>query len=137
VDEGDSANVQRCLARICSAGAAGLEALGNHPREDAQHHVEHCAIALHELAQALGHGQHPLAHRQARKGVIGQMRRRFHHAPRGAREAHASALAGEGHEVVVRAVTAAGARKAVGEDAAPQILAKLLAHIGLAGTVVA
>jgi hypothetical protein len=95
------------------------------------------AIALHEVAQALGHRQHPLAHRQAREDVIGEMRRRLHHAPRVARGADTPAFAGEGHEVVVRAVSAAGTGKAVGKDAAFEVFAKRLAHIGLGSAAVA
>jgi hypothetical protein len=37
-------------------------------------------IALQEIAQARRHRQYPLPHRQAREDVIGQMRRRRHHA---------------------------------------------------------
>ena len=94
-----------------------------------QHHIQHGPITLHKVSQALGHGQHPLAHRQARENVVCEMRRRLHHASRVARGAYASAFAGEGHEVVVRAVGAAGAGKAVGENAALQILGKRLAHV--------
>jgi hypothetical protein len=74
-------------------------------------------ITPHEVAQALGHRQHPLAHRQARKNVWSDP----------------PSFAGEGHEVVAPAVSAARTRKAVGEDAALQIFAKRLAHIGLGG----
>jgi hypothetical protein len=61
----------------------------------------------------------------------------FHHAPRVARGADATALAGIGHEVVVPAVITPGPGKAVGENAALQILAKRLANIRLGGVVVA
>ena len=44
------------------------------------------------------------------------MRRRLYHAPGVARGADTPAFAGEGHKVVVRAVSAAGAGKALGKD---------------------
>ena len=75
-------------------------------------------------------------HRQARKDVIRQVRRRLHHAPGIARGAHASAFAGIGDEVVVPAVVTPRPGKAVGEDAALQILAKGLGDIRLWGVVV-
>jgi hypothetical protein len=103
---------------------------------DVQHHVQHYSITLQKKAQALWHRQHPLAHWQAGQDVVCQMRRSLRHTPRVARGAYASAFAGEGHEVVVRAVSAAGAGKAVGKDAALQILSKRLAYIGLGGAVI-
>jgi acyl-CoA synthetase (AMP-forming)/AMP-acid ligase II len=69
--------------------------------------------------------------------VIGEMRRRLHHALRVARGAYAPAFAKEGHKLVMCAISAAGAGKAVDEDAARQIFAQRLAHIKLGGTVVA
>ena len=88
---------------------------------------------LHEVVQGRGHREHPLAHRQAGKNMIAEVRRRLHHAMRVARGADTSACAGEGHEVVVSAVVAPGPGKAVGKDAAFQLFAKDLADIGLEG----
>ena len=68
--------------------------------------------------------------------MIRKVCRRLCHAPGVARGADSPALAGEGYEVVVPAVGAAGAGKGVGEDAALQIFAKRLADIGLGGVVV-
>ena len=133
VNEGDSSDMQGCFVYMRRTSAVPLQALGNHPQKDAQHHIEHGPVALHEVAQPLGHRQYPLAHRQTGENMIGQMHRRLHHAPRVARGAHASTFAGKGHEVVVRAVSAAGADKAVGKDAAFEVFAKRLAHIGLGG----
>ena len=136
VNEGHGADVQGSLVHIRRTRAMSLQALRDDPQKDAQHHVQYRPITLHEVAQPLGHRQHPLAHRQAREDVIGQVRRRLHHAPRVARGADTPAFAVEGHEVVVRAVSAAGAGKAVGKDAAFKVFAKRLAHIGLGGAVV-
>jgi len=55
------------------------------------------AAAVQEVAQPLGHRQHPLAHRQAREDVISQMRRRLHNVLGVARRAHAAPLAGESY----------------------------------------
>lgn len=61
--------------------------------------------------------------------MIAQLRRRVHHAPRVARRADTRAHVGEGHKVVLFAVTTADARKAVGEDAIFEVLAKRLTNI--------
>ena len=57
------------------SGAVGLQALFYDPKEDAQHHAQYCGGALHEVAQPLGHRQHPLAHWQAGKHGTTQVRR--------------------------------------------------------------
>ena len=80
VDEGDCANVQGRIVYLRRPWAAGLQALRDDPQENTQHHVEHWPVALHEVAQALWHGQHPLAHRQAGEDVVREVRRRPHHA---------------------------------------------------------
>jgi hypothetical protein len=136
VNEGDCADVQRRLIHTCRTGAVGLQSLRDDPQEDAQHHVEHRPVALHEVAQPFGYRQHPLAHRQAGKNMIRQVCRRLYHAPGVARGAHATAFAGEGHEVVVATIIATGAGKAVGKDAAFEAFAKRLAHIALWRVVV-
>jgi hypothetical protein len=59
---------------ICRTGAVGLQALRNDPQEDAQHHVEHCPVTLHEIAQSLRHREHPLAHRQTGEDVVAEVR---------------------------------------------------------------
>ena len=76
--------MQACLVHMGRTGAVGLQSLCDHPQKDAQHHVQHRPIALHEVPQSLGHGEHPLAHRQSGEYVVGEMRRRLHHASCGA-----------------------------------------------------
>ena len=98
---------------------------------------QHRPVALHEVAQPLRDGEHPLAHRQAGEDVVRQMRGRLHHAPCVARGAHAPAFAGIGDEVVVPAVITPGPGKAMRKDAAFEVFAKGLADIGLGGVVVA
>jgi hypothetical protein len=64
VDESHCADVQGRPVHLGLTWAVGLQALRNDPQEDAQHHVEHCPVALHGVARPLGHRQHPLAHRR-------------------------------------------------------------------------
>jgi hypothetical protein len=82
VYEGDRTDVQGGGVYIGGAWRMSLQALRNDPQEDAQHHIQHYPIALHEVAQPLGNRQHPLAHRQAGKHMVAKMCRRLHHAPR-------------------------------------------------------
>jgi hypothetical protein len=84
VNEGDGTDVQACLVHMAAPGQLACRFVRNDPQEDAQHHIEHWPVALHEVAQPLGHGEHPLAHRQAGEDVVGEVRRRLHHAPCGA-----------------------------------------------------
>ena len=69
VDEGDCANVQGRLVHLGRTGAVVLQDLRYDPQEDAQHHAQYRPVALHEVAQPFRDGEHPLAHRQARKAV--------------------------------------------------------------------
>jgi hypothetical protein len=69
--------------------------------------------------------------------MIGEVRRRLHHAPGVARGADAPAFAGIGNEVVVPAVITPGLGKAVGKDAAFEVFTECLANIRLWGVVVA
>jgi hypothetical protein len=69
--------------------------------------------------------------------MVAQVRRRFGHAPRVARGAYAPAFAGEGHQKVVSAVATESAGKAVGKDAAFQVLLERFAHAGFGAVVVA
>ena len=69
VDESDCANVQGRLVHLGRTGAVVLQALHYDPQEDAQHHAQYRPVTLHEVAQPLRDGEHPLAHRQAPKAV--------------------------------------------------------------------
>ena len=66
-----------------------------------------------------------------------KMRCGLGHSARVARGANTTAFAGKGHQVVVPAVVTPCPRKAVGKDAALQILAKRLLDIGGPGVVLA
>ena len=76
----------QCACRLCAITRF----------EDAQHHIEHWPVALHEVTKPFGDRQHPLAHRQAGEDVVAQVCRRFHHPPRGARGADAGQNARSG-----------------------------------------
>ncbi len=76
-------------------------------KDDAQCAVKGFAVVLEVVAQPLGQGQHPLAHRQAGQDMVGQMRGGLHHAPGVAGGADAAPFAGEGDEKVMAAVVAA------------------------------
>ena len=133
VDESDCANVQGRPVHLGRTGAVVLQALRYDPQEDAKHHVEHRPVSLHEVAQALRHREHPLAHRQAGEHMIAEVRRRLLHAPGVARGADTPAFAGIGHKVVVPAVVTPRPGKAVGKDATFEVFAKGLKNIGLGG----
>jgi|GEM_PF-2377397 len=68
--------------------------------------------------------------------VVRQVRSGLGHSARVARWADTAALAGEGHQIVVPTVIATCPGKAVGKDAAFQILAKSLLDIRWRGVVV-
>src|SRR5262245_24480700 len=69
--------------------------------------------------------ENPLAHGDARKDSVTEMRRGVVHPPRGARWADAPAFAGQAHENVVTAGVAVNARESVSEDAAAPVVSKL------------
>jgi hypothetical protein len=77
VDEGHRAEARRAPGARAMRAQAGL----HHAREQAQGRALEVGVALQDVAQALGHCQHPLPHRQVRQDVISEMRRRHHHAP--------------------------------------------------------
>ncbi len=97
-------------------GAAPAQALLHCAEEHVQRQGLNSRIVLQEVAQAFGHRQHPLAHRQTRDDVIGEMGGRFNHAPGVAGRTHATALARVGDEEVVAARCAPGTGKTVGKD---------------------
>ena len=116
--------------REARARAVRTQLLFHHPQEHAQSSALEIGIAVQEIAQALGHRQHPLPHRQSRQDMIGEMCRRRDHAPGVARWTHAAPLARERDQEVVAALPAAGAGEAMGEDAAFQITAELTLDVG-------
>ncbi|MEO5727839.1 MAG: hypothetical protein ABI134_33475 [Byssovorax sp.] len=71
-------------------------------------------------------GQHPLPHRDVGQDVIYQVRRSVAHPPSRARRARSAAFARERDNDFLTALRARDAQKAVRQDAATQIPAKLL-----------
>lgn len=69
MDEGHRAD--SCLG--ARAGAAGAQVSPNGIEEDTQGAVERLAVVLEMIAQTLGHGEHPLAHRQTGQDMMGQL----------------------------------------------------------------
>jgi len=62
------------------AGAAGAQASLDGIEQDAQSAVERLAVVLEMIAQTLGHGEHPLAHRQTGQDMIHEVGGGLHHA---------------------------------------------------------
>ena len=120
MDEGDRSDSPGDGA----AGALFAQAAFHLGEENAQHRALQGRVALKEVAQPFGHGQHPLPHRQRRKNVIDQVRGCFGHAPRIARGAYATTLAGVGDQEIELTLVAAGAGEAVVEDATLEIAAE-------------
>ena len=100
------------------------QAAFHHGQKNAQHRALQGRVALKEVAQPFGHGEHPLPHRQRRENVIDQVRGSFGHAPGVAGGAHATALAGVCDQEIVLALVAVGSGKAVSKDAAFESAAK-------------
>jgi len=125
VDEGHRAETRRGTR----TRAVRAQALLHHSQQQAQRRTVEIGVALQEVAQALGHGKHPLSHRQRWQDVIGEMRCRRHHAPGIVRWAHAAPLAGNRDQEVVPALPAPGPGKTAGEDATIAVPAKLTLHM--------
>jgi hypothetical protein len=89
--------------------------------KDAQSAVEGFAVVLEVVAQPLGQGEHPLAHRQTGQDMLGEVGGGLRHPPGVARGADAAAFAGEGDEKVMAAFVTAGAGEPVGQDATLQV----------------
>lgn len=82
-------------------------------------------VTVKAVAQPLGQGHDPLAHRQARQDMIDQLGGSLGHPPGVARGADATAFAGEGDEEIVAAPIAPRSCKAIGQNAALQVGAQL------------
>ncbi len=85
-------------------------------QEDPKQGSERLGTMTQEPAQALGKRQDPLASRHPREHMLRKVSRRLGHAARVAARARTSSPATEGHQKVVAAAGATGARKALGKD---------------------
>ena len=77
------------------------------------------------IAQPLGNRQYPLANRQSRKNVVGQVGSGFDHLPGVAGGTDPAALALPGDEKIVTTIAASSARKTMRENAAFEIAVEL------------
>jgi hypothetical protein len=82
-------------------------------REAGQRRVEG-----HLVAKTVGDGQNPLSARDSRQDLSNEVSSGVGHPPADARRAETTALTRERHETAVSAVFAAGAEKAIRQDAA-------------------
>jgi hypothetical protein len=126
LDEGHA--TETGIGRCIGARRAQLRLDG--PQEDLQHAPPQLGVALQEVAQALGKGEHPLAHRQARKHVVDHVRRHLHHAPCVAGRTHPAPLAGERNQEVVPALGAPRPGETVCQDSALEVSTQLTLNPG-------
>ena len=109
----------RFEARLRRGPGTVLSHMGlDHAQEDVPHGTRRYGLALQEVAQPLGHREHPLAHRQGREDVIDQVGGGLGHAPGVARGAECSPFARKGDQEIMPAVRTSGAGEAIGKDAA-------------------
>ena len=95
-------------------------------------HAEHRAcqhvIPRQEISKPVREAQHPLPHGHARQHLVDEAGGGFGHAPAAAARAEATALTGERHEPLERAVGASEARETVSQHPAGQEVSELLFH---------
>jgi hypothetical protein len=97
------------------------------PYEDPEHRPAQAMIVGEPVAQAVGHREHPLAHRHVgRKHVLDEVGGPLGHPPAATARAEAPPFAAEWHEPLERAVGAPHPREAVRQDTAAQELLKLV-----------
>jgi hypothetical protein len=96
VEEGDGADLGVGAERRAGAAQRGADGA----EQDAQHVAGQARVVGQEGADPLRQGEHPLAERQRRQDVVGQVGGHLHHAAGVAGGADAAALAGEGDEAL-------------------------------------
>ena len=122
VQEGDGAQ----LGVRPGAGAGAAERGADGAEQDAEHGAGERGVAGQEGAQALRHGEHPLADGHWGQDVVGQVGGDLDHAAGVAGGTDAATLAGEGDQALGRAGVAADAGKTVRENAAAQVGAEVV-----------
>lgn len=110
------------------AWTAVAERPAERPEQDVEHGPGGRRIPVQEVAETLRDRQHPLADRDGRDHVVGEVGSGRRHAPRVAGGTDAPALAGEGDQEVVAAAGTSGASEAVGQDPAPEVGTELGLH---------
>jgi hypothetical protein len=106
-------------------------------QENAQRQRFDRRIVFEVITQPLRNRQHPLADRQSRENVVGQMGGGFDHSPGVASGTDTTALARPGNEKIVTALGASSAGKAMRENPAFEIAAELAFDMGWAGSALA
>ena len=95
-------------------------------QERAQDLAREAGVIGAPVAQGVGEGEDPLAHRHLGEDAIDEVRGGVGHAAAAARRAEATPLARERHEAVELAFVAVEPEEAVGEDSAAKKGAELL-----------
>lgn len=90
----------------------GLKTLLHQPEEETQCSIECALVKLQVVTQALWDRQQPLAHRQAARYLVAQVRSGLRHAAGVARRVGAAAFVGKGDKVFVTPLVATHPRKA-------------------------
>lgn len=114
VEEGDGAELGIGLG----AGAAAAQGGADGAEQDPEHGTGEGGVVMEERSDALRDGEHPLADRERRQYVVGEVGGDLDHAPGVAGGADAAALAREGYQSLGAAVETADAGETVGEDPA-------------------
>ena len=112
------------------AGTGGAERRADGAEEDPQDGAGDVRVVVEVGAQALGQGQHPLAHGQVGQDVVGEVGGHLRHTPGVARGADAAALAGEGDQAIMAAFVTTGSGEPVREDAAAEVGPEVLLDPG-------
>ena len=104
-----------CRRRACARSRCrGLHFAHRDPR----HPLQAVCITVEKVAQALRKYHHPLANCHCWKYMLHQVRRRLHHAPCVAAQAHPASLARIRYQKVLAALPTPRPRKAVRQNAA-------------------
>jgi hypothetical protein len=93
--------------------------------EHAQHGAAEGVVERQAVAQAVRHGEHPLAHGDGGKHGLDEVRRLLGHAPTAAARTDGARFTGERHEALEPARVASHAREAPAERAAAEEVAEL------------
>ncbi len=125
LDDGHASRT--AVADTVSSRAMAL-ATEQHPHVHAEHRARQPVIPRQEIAKAVRQTEDPLAHGHTRQHVVDEAGGGLGHAPAAAARAEATALAGERHKPLERAIVAAEAREAVRQHTASQEVPELLFH---------
>jgi len=111
------------VAHTAAAGPAAIEAQDG-ADVDSEHRAAELVVPGEEVAQAVGQGQHPLAHGDMREHGVHEVCGQLRHAPPATARTEAPSLAGERHESLEGAAFAPDACEAPAENATRQELTK-------------